>query len=186
MVVPLRSAAETESHAVFQALMWAQSYPGEAQKTPLATLEAVGRVLLDLETSFYTPDAALAQTLRRTGAKVKAVQDAEYLFFPKLTDAELPELRGARRGDLLYPDRAATLVLGCHFGVGTRLTLEGPGVETKNAVEVGGLPPALWTLRSEVRAYPLGWDVFLCDGAQLVGIPRSAEVGVEGGQPWPM
>lgn len=177
MDVPLRSADEALSHALFQALMWAQSYPGEGQKTPHATLEAVGQTLLDLETSFYTPDEALGATLRRTGAKAKALPQAEYLFFPKLTEAELPELRGARRGDLLYPDRSATLVLGCRFGEGVQLTLRGPGIETENTLTVGDLPSAFWTLRNETRAYPLGWDVFLCDGERVVGVPRGIEVG---------
>lgn len=182
MDVPLRSAAEAQSHALFQALMWAQSYPGEAQATPHTTLEAIGETLLDLETSFYTPDDALAAALRRTGAKAKALREAEYLFFPTLTEDKLTSLRGAQRGDLLYPDRSATLVLGCHFGQGAHLRLSGPGIETATTLTVGGLPLAFWALRNETRAFPLGWDVFLSDGAKIVGVPRSTEVTMpEGG-----
>ncbi len=74
---------------------------------------------------------------------------------------------------MLFPDRAATLLIGCQIGAGTPLTLSGPGVNGSVTLQVSGLSTAFWELRNRTRRYPLGWDIFLVDGAQVIGLPRS-------------
>ncbi len=176
MQVPVRSEQEALSHEVFNALLWALSYPGRQHATPHANLTAIGQTLLDLETSFYTPDDAVKRGLLSTGAREVGLEAADYLFFSSLDDAA--PLQRTKRGDLLYPDHSATFVFRCQLGEGLGLELRGPGVESVQKVRVSGIPESFWHLRNQTRRYPLGWDVFLCDGAHIVGVPRSAEVKI--------
>jgi len=176
MTVPQRSSREAAAHATFSALLWGLAYPGRLQTSEHAGLGAIGSSLLDLETSFYTPDAGLHAVLARTGARAKGPSEADYLLYPRLDEADLGALRGAKRGELLYPDRAATLILGATFGTGTALRLRGPGLAEPWRVQVAGVPQGFWHVRNHARAYPLGWDVFLSDGAGVLGLPRSTDV----------
>jgi alpha-D-ribose 1-methylphosphonate 5-triphosphate synthase subunit PhnH len=172
--------AEVRQHAAFTALMWALSYPGRPQRLPdagPAAFALVGATLVDLETGYFTPDDALAAALARTGGQPLSPARAPYQFYPRLDDAGLAALALAPAGTYLDPDLGATLVLGCRLGAGAALTLVGPGVQRPIALRVGGLPPALWELRAAHR-YPLGWDLLLLDGDQLVGLPRTTAVEV--------
>jgi alpha-D-ribose 1-methylphosphonate 5-triphosphate synthase subunit PhnH len=108
--------AEARNHATFTALMWALSYPGRPQSLPargLGALAAIGAALLDLETSYYTPDAELDGLLARTGARRARASEARYQLFPSLGPAELDALAAAPVGSYAYPDESATVVLGC-------------------------------------------------------------------------
>ncbi len=176
MQIPLRSEHEVLSHEVFNALMWALSYPGEKQSTQYANPKAIGQTLLDLETSFFTTDKALKKDLQLTTAKLKTLEQANYLFFSKLEELDVKALKGAKCGDLLYPDHSATIILNCQFDEGVRLQLTGPGIETQNTITISTIPESFWQLRNKMRNYPLGWDVFLSDGKSIVGIPRSVEL----------
>ena len=175
MIVPNRSEQEAKSHEVFNALMWALSYPGEKQQTAHATLASIGEALLDLETSFYTSDEPLARTFLLTTAKAKPIAQADYLFFSSLNDETIALFKELKRGNLLYPDHAATLIIACQFAEGSSLELSGPGIETRTTLR-NNLPLSFWQMRNQMRNYPLGWDVFLCDGQAIVGIPRTTEV----------
>lgn len=172
---------EARTRETFLALMWALSHPGRAHTLPQdAPLHAIAETLLDLETSYYTPDADLSAALARTGARELEPDRAAYHFYPALTDDLLEIVRQASVGTMLYPDQAATLVIGCRFGSGRDLTLSGPGIPAGETVsiQVGHLPDGLWMLRDEKIHYPLGWDVFLIDGDQVVGLPRTTQVVV--------
>jgi alpha-D-ribose 1-methylphosphonate 5-triphosphate synthase subunit PhnH len=144
----------------------------------------IGEALLDLETRFYTPVPALESELRATTALPEVIPNAEYLFYPRLTEADLPDLAAAAVGEMLFPDRAATIILGCQFGdtvaaphnQAVALRLSGPGIQGATDIHVSGLPEGFWTLREQRRRYPLGWDLFLVDGWQVIGIPRSTHI----------
>jgi alpha-D-ribose 1-methylphosphonate 5-triphosphate synthase subunit PhnH len=173
--------AELRQHAAFSAMLWASSYPGRPQRLPATGLEAfvsVAEALVDLETSFFTPDAALAAALLRTGGRARDAASAAYQFFPRLAAAELPLLGQAPVGTYADPDQGATLVLGCTLGTGQTLALRGPGVQGRFELRVGGLPEQLWRMRVAAGPFPLGWDLLLIDGDQLVGLPRSVAVEV--------
>lgn len=175
MQPPYRTEHEALSHEVFTALMWAFSYPGEKQKTQHANLKAIAETLLDLETSFYAADDEMRKACQRTGSKAKPLKQADYLFFSSLDDTVLASLKDAKRGNLLYPDHAATLILTCQFDEGQGLELAGPGIKTQLRLKTS-LPREFWQMRNEICSYPLGWDLFLCDGHRVVGIPRTTEV----------
>ncbi len=175
MQVPFRNESEAQSHEVFSALMWALSYPGELQQTEYAYLKSIGEVLLDLETSFYTADLRLAKDFSLGTAKSAALKQADYLFFSDLENFEMTALKEVKRGTLLYPDHAASLIIKTEFVEGLRLKLSGPGIESSRSLSCN-LPLPFWQIRNQVTHYPLGWDLFLCDGKSIVGIPRSTQV----------
>ncbi len=179
MATPQPTASETRNHQTFSALMWALSYPGRPQRLPFAApgaYAAIGDALLDIETSFFTDDAALHTALLRTGARPLGVDRAGYQFYPQLSAAACAGLVAAPMGTFTHPDRGATLVIGCALGEGRALTLSGPGLPRPATIHIGGLPSALWQVRRRCIRYPLGWDIVLVDGEQLVGIPRTSSV----------
>ncbi|MEZ4634961.1 MAG: hypothetical protein R2856_08315 [Caldilineaceae bacterium] len=75
MLSPTLSRAEIRTRSTFLGLMWALSHPGRRQPLPDAVtdpnvaLHVIGETLLDLETTFYTPDLSLAYALRQTTAR---------------------------------------------------------------------------------------------------------------------
>jgi len=186
MPAPTLTPSEIRNRATFLGLMWALSHPGRLQPLPGAfshppyNLLAIGETLLDLETSFYTPDPGLATALARSSARQETPANAAYHFYPSLTSNALQRVAEAAAGDMLYPDRSATLVIGCSLGRGISLRLKGPGIAGVAMVNVDGIPYEFWTTRQRARRYPLGWDLFLVSGGDLIGIPRTCDVTVVG------
>jgi len=192
MAVPVFTPAEARTRSAFLALMWALSHPGRvfaldaalepsaarALDAPLANLIAIGDTLLDLETTFFTPHTKLAAALVRTTARPETADAAAYHFYPRVTPRNLLDIEQASVGDMLYPDRAATLVMGCTLGSGVVLRLRGPGIKDQNNVRIDGIPAHFWELRAGATRYPLGWDLFLVSGVQVVGIPRTTELDI--------
>jgi alpha-D-ribose 1-methylphosphonate 5-triphosphate synthase subunit PhnH len=179
MTHPAYTAAEARSRETFLALMWALSYPGSNYSLPDAgePLVTIAETLLDLETSYYTPDDdALAAALAHTGARNLPPDGAAYHFYPVLSASALAAVQQASAGTMLYPDTAATLIIGCTFGGGMSLRLEGPGIDGQTHVDAGDLPEAFWELRRSVCRFPLGWDVYFVDGRRVMGLPRSTKV----------
>ncbi|MEX1019187.1 MAG: phosphonate C-P lyase system protein PhnH [Litorilinea sp.] len=193
--VPHAGADEHAARATFTALMWSLSYPGTVYALPALPMNqaathqdaclSIGRALLDLETSYYTPDAALAAQLAATTARTLPPTTADYHFYPACDSSPwakvLADMGAAKVGDMLYPDQSATLVVGCRLGQGTRLRLQGPGIARATLLAVDGLPPEFWQLRAESIHYPLGWDLFLVDGqhidgSRVVGLPRTTMI----------
>lgn len=211
---PHADPAEHAARDTFLALMWALSYPGTLYELPqtatqtnaVATgdstrpLLAIGRALLDLETSYYTPDAHLAAQLAHTSARALPPAAADYHFYPApagFTAADFAadfstDVCAAKVGDFLYPDQSATLIVACTLGRGTRLRLQGPGIDPRAAaptLQVDGLPANFWELRDAALRYPLGWDLFLVDGQgvdgqgvdgqRVAGLPRTTTVTID-------
>lgn len=172
---PAYTSAEARARETFLALLWALSYPGREYFLPLGSppMALISETLLDLETSFYTPDSVLHETLPLSGARPLLPETAAYHFYPTLTTDHLAPLRDASVGTLLYPDRAATIILPASFERGERFTLTGPGIDGEIALRIGDILPAFWDLRDQRRRFPLGWDVYLVDGSRVIGIPRS-------------
>ncbi len=180
MNVPLYTSAEARARETFLALMWALSYPGRSKRLSTSSPYAdMGAALLDLETSFYTPDAELETVLRHTGARSLPSGRAAYHFYPALTVDHLGELKNASVGTMQYPDQSATLVIGCTLGQGSTVDLSGAGIQGVYTITIGGIPAEFWTLRQQIIRYPLGWDIFLVSGQDVIGIPRSTRIGAK-------
>ncbi|PJF26655.1 MAG: phosphonate C-P lyase system protein PhnH [Phototrophicales bacterium] len=174
---PPYTASEAQSRETFLALMWALSYPGRTQSLPdhPDPFALIGETLLDLETSYFTPDAQLRARLAQTGARALEPERAAYHFYPALDDAALAAIASASIGTLSYPDQAATLIIGAQFGSGKTLTLTGPGIDGSIIIQIDDIPASFWMLR-ERAAFPLGWDVFFVNERAVVGLPRSTKV----------
>ncbi len=173
--------AESRTQATFTALMWALSYPGRVYDFPAQgrrALTAIAETLIDLETSYYTPDPELARYIAALGGRSAAAEDAAYHFYPELCAQHMPGLEQALQGTFMEPDTAATLFIACRVGAGARLSLTGPGVPKTAALNVGGLPEGFWTLRQRTLRFPLGWDIFLVGDSAVAGLPRTTVVEV--------
>jgi alpha-D-ribose 1-methylphosphonate 5-triphosphate synthase subunit PhnH len=189
---PTETPAETIARETFQVLLSALSNPGHQFVLPgisLATRQAcqqIGFTLLDLESSFYTPDLALADELLPSGARPLSIANAAYLFFPDSSvfappalAQTLADLERVTVGTITDPDDGATLIIGCRLGEGRLLRLRGPGIQHQSEVRVADLPLAFWQLRATKISYPLGIDLFLVDGGQVIGLPRSTVIELE-------
>ncbi|MBN1312776.1 MAG: phosphonate C-P lyase system protein PhnH [Anaerolineae bacterium] len=172
---------EALTQQVFAGLMWALSYPGQAYPLPddgLSAFSAIGETLVDLETSYFTPHAGLDRYLSQLGGRSKSPNEALYQFYPTLDKSDLANLRHAPTGSYLVPDESATLVIGAAIGAGRGLRLSGPGIQGENDISIGDLPLEFWALRAQMRAYPLGWDIFLVGNDRVLGLPRTTHVEV--------
>ncbi len=173
---PKPSDFETRCNATYTALMWAMSRPGLPRDMPQSGQAPIIETLIDRECSVYCETPELTNIARRTGAALIDACQADHLFFERLENAAL--LRGVRSGSDLHPEDGATLVLGADFGQGQNLRLSGPGVDGAVDVVIGGVPTDLWAIRDQTMRYPMGFDIFLVDGAQIIGLPRSVNVEV--------
>lgn len=187
MSQPDFTPAEARTRATFHALLNALSYPGRVQHLPLRGdapvhegCTVIAETLLDLETTFFTPDETLTEPLSLTTARPAAPSQAAYHFYPALTDALLDTVKTATVGDMLFPDTGASIVIGCALGRGQSLLLTGPGIQTEQVLQVDGIAPAFWDIRQRTTRYPLGWDVYLIDGNRVAGLPRTTTIKVEG------
>lgn len=189
---PLSTATETQARESFQALMGALSNPGRIFTLPggaLTTDEScaqIGMTLLDLETSFYTPDRMLRTILELSGARFRTPASAAYLFLPDLTLFEpmimrqtLDMIAQAAVGTITDPDQGATVIVACGVGNGQRLQLAGPGIQHRHELCIDHLPIDFWRLRADMIHYPLGIDIFLVAGSQVIGLPRTTSVEIE-------
>jgi len=174
--VPVPDAEETRANAAFGALLWALSRPGRPQTLPEPGEGAIAAALLDRECRVFCADPALAPLVTRTGACRAELAQADHAFLGAMQEAET--LRALACGSALYPDAGATAVVRCTLGGGPRVRLTGPGVDGALELAVGGLPAGFWTTRAACLRYPAGFDLFLRDGAQVVGLPRSTDVEV--------
>jgi alpha-D-ribose 1-methylphosphonate 5-triphosphate synthase subunit PhnH len=175
------SEPERRTQEIFTALMWALSYPGRPQPlagTALGRFESIAEALIDLETSYYTPDQELAQRLRFTGARAYPPETAQYQFYPIPTPSDLGCLGVAPVGTYAYPDEGATIVVGCMAGEGETVSLSGPGIPHSWGLQIAGLPSGFWHVREQAIRYPLGWDLFLVTADSVIGVPRSTIVEV--------
>jgi alpha-D-ribose 1-methylphosphonate 5-triphosphate synthase subunit PhnH len=179
MQTPIYTLEEARTRETFLALMWAISHPGRAYALPVpanAAFATIGETLLDLETSYYTPDFDLSSEFARLGARSLPPERAQYHFYPELTHRHLETLAQANAGTMLNPDRSATIIVGCELGSGKTFRLSGPGIAYHTNVKIDLIPDAFWELRGEVVRFPLGWDVFFVSANQVVGLPRSAKL----------
>ena len=157
------TAVETMARATFQTLLAALSNPGRIYTMPgtaPSTQESchqIGQTLLDLETIFFPDSEAFESMARQT----------------------IDIIAHANVGSMADPDQGATVIVPCRFDQGQTLRLCGPGIQHTIQIRVEGLPVEFWQLRAAKINYPLGIDLFLVDGSQVVGLPRTTKVEIE-------
>ena len=173
---PTPSDFEAETNATYEALMWALSRPGLPRALPSVGQDGIIAALIDRECEVYADKEGLAQIAAQTGAHLVAPEAADHLFLSLAPEPSL--LSKIRQGSDMYPEDGATLIIPASLASGTRLRLTGPGVDGHVDVSVGGVPPAVWLMRQQIMRYPMGFEVFLIDGDQVIGLPRSTEIEV--------
>lgn len=173
---PVHSDFEARTNATYEALMWALSRPGLVRRMPAVGLAGIVETLIDRECAVFTDDPALSAVVARTGAEVVAMEAADHVF---LTAAPAPgDLARLRCGSDLYPDDGATVVCPVRIGEGQRLSLTGPGVNGRVEIALTDVEPGLWQRRAQVMRYPMGFEMFLVDDVQVIGLPRTTVVEV--------
>ena len=177
-LAPAMQGQQRLAHELFAALMWAFSRPGLPVDLPVGGLDALGQSLLDQQCSFYSPDADLALRLGQSGAMPQSPEQADYVFANLRSPQDLDLLGRIRTGDLLYPDRSATVFTTGRFDTGTALRLSGPGIAAELHIAIEGIDPGFWTIRERLTRYPLGLDLYIADERRLVGLPRSTKIEV--------
>lgn len=173
---PVYTAAEARESATFDALLWCLSHPGEIHDFPPRPAEAIVDALIDPECGVFSADPFLVPHIAATGADITDLPKADHVFLSDLTSLDL--LDHIACGSDLYPDAGASVFVNATFQSGQNLRLSGPGVDGARMVQVGGLPDAFWRKRAAVIRYPMGFDLFLLDGASVMGLPRSTQIEV--------
>ncbi len=186
-----------DTQRIYRLMLDAMARPGKIMVLPRPELYppagitsyAAGAAftLLDGETTFaLLPDSDLPRQYicLNSGSRVEELSRAQFIILDGWVD--FPALAGLCRGDLLFPERGATLIIMvdaiAEEGGGLRLTLRGPGVDGVRTLAIKGLCPAnMHRVRELNREFPLGVDLILTDqNGTLAALPRSCAVDIEG------
>lgn len=173
---PVPSVEETRANSAFEALIWALSRPGRPRDLPGAGEAVIIDALLDRECRVFCADPRLVPKVLESGAVIVEQDKADHVFLGAILT--LDGLKSLSVGTDLYPDDGATVVIRARIGAGDLLRLTGPGVDGEETISVGGLPHGFWAFRRDLIRYPMGFDLFLVDGAQVLGLPRSTNIEV--------
>lgn len=177
-----------DAQAAFRATLDALSRPGHIETLALrlsppigvdAATAAVCLTLLDGDTPVWlaphaAADRAAAWIAFHTGAPVVSAA-ADAAFAVVLDAAHLPALDGFDWGSDEEPQLGATLIVQVPALAGQGgWTLSGPGIATRTALRVDGLPESFLAARRAMNgAFPRGIDILFTSGARLAALPRT-------------
>jgi alpha-D-ribose 1-methylphosphonate 5-triphosphate synthase subunit PhnH len=137
-------------------------------------------VLTDHDTPLWMPPQmahAAAYIRFHTGAQMAPAPDLARFA---VIDGGIPspDLSIFDAGNDRYPDRSATVIVQCAaLSGGPAVTLVGPGIDGRCAIAPRGLHPRFWSeVTVNARRYPLGIDLILASGRDIIGLPRSTSV----------
>jgi alpha-D-ribose 1-methylphosphonate 5-triphosphate synthase subunit PhnH len=177
---------ETYTQKAFKALMQAMSRPGTVHQLDLnesdGPLMPVLLTLLDQEVTFAVVGKGIEgdRIALATGSKETAVEEADFVLVSG-GDSAGAVLR-AKRGDIKYPDKGATILylIPSVQGRGTRFHLEGPGIlESMTFAPDGFGQGEARDVRAANAEFPIGVDcVFVDKAARMVAVPRSVRMEV--------
>jgi len=179
------------SQRCFRLILAAMSEPGsvhrmvECVEAPSGVSFAATRVLLTLvdhETPVWlAPHLASAATYLRFHCAASIANAPSAAAFALVDGASVDlDLGAFNPGDDRYPDRSATVVVACAaFEGGPRVTLSGPGIRCACTVSPTGLDAGFWpkVIANNAR-YPLGVDLILAAGDEIMCIPRSTRIAL--------
>lgn len=187
----LRHPAQ-DNQRIFRAILMTMSRPGtitvlgnwpQSPKNLHPATAAVCLALVDMDTPLWigrNPSEELVSYLRFQCGTTIVTEPREASFAVILNGNDLPDLSAFHPSDPEYPDRSATLIIqvrSIELGHGVGLT--GPGIEDRTRLQVGGLRPEFWpAFQANAASFPLGYDVILCAGTEIVSLPRTVQVEV--------
>ncbi len=177
----------------FRTILAAMSEPGtlhrlaQSIEVPLGLHPAAAEILLTLA-DYETPvwlapgvGGAAAYVRFHCGAATVAAPGEARIAVLDGGDAQ-PRLAAFDAGDDRYPDRSATLIVQCAaLTGGLQVQLSGPGIHVARVIAPAGLADDFWTQVDENhQRYPLGVDLVLVAGVDMLCLPRSTRITVIG------
>lgn len=185
------------SQSVFRGVMDALARPGSIQTLPVNVavsgpgamspgVAALVLALADHDTPIWLdPSLAASETANwlrfHTGAPL--ADDVAKCVFALIGDGRtMPPLTQFALGSDEYPDRSATPIVQVEtLTEGPPLVLSGPGIRGTTICRAGGLPANIAEqLATNRTLFPRGVDLVLVCGTQLISIPRSTRVVMQG------
>lgn len=169
----LRPWSPGHQQTVYRHLLRAFSFPGRIEKLgDGCALTQVLATLVDSEVRLADPHRLVNElTRQRLQARIAAPEHAQFI----VADGSKPPAWEPRQGSLDSPEQGATILLKvASLGHGTHWSLEGPGIETRALLAIGGLDPAWMDRRTAWNAaFPLGVDLVLMDATCMAALPRT-------------
>ncbi|MBX9741041.1 MAG: phosphonate C-P lyase system protein PhnH [Beijerinckiaceae bacterium] len=181
---------------VFRAVLQAMSRPGRpttlqpqgvsGPSVAPATALAILLALCDYETPVWLDEEWRGSALRpwlafHCGAPM--AREPNEAAFGILRAASGPAgLARFAQCDARYPDRSTTLLALCDdFESGPRLSVEGPGVQSREMIAPAGLPEEfLRDATDNAALFPRGVDVLLVAHDRIIGLPRTSRLTLAG------
>ena len=183
------------SQSVFRRVMNALARPGsihaltETVDAPARLMSAsasVALTLFDHDTPIwldehFAADPALAKWLRFQTSAPLTDDPSRAAFALIASGGSLPDFETFACGTLEYPDRSTTLIVQVDtLSGGKNRILRGPGILDHSSMRAGSLPPDFVSRMQFNRAqFPLGVDLLLVCGTELIALPRSTHVSAE-------
>jgi alpha-D-ribose 1-methylphosphonate 5-triphosphate synthase subunit PhnH len=183
--------ATHDSRETFMAFLRAQSAPGQpsgpvpstghCSDRSIDTAAAVLLALLDSTTSLAVEGQAVedfAWLYTATGAPAAPVSEADFVL---ATHDLAGVISAAQRGTATQPEYGATVIFaGADFNDAHPVTIAGPGIAQPVNIAVPLSAAAITARAAANAAYPMGIDLVITHGNQLVAFPRSTQINMEG------
>lgn len=171
-----------EAQSCFRAILNAFSMPGSTVSLPTsltpppglsAACASVLLTLVDAHTKVALPKASLAENWLsfHTGAPLVEIEDADFYVA-----STLPSLACLRQGTDANPEDSATLILEVEKFSGPSFKLSGPGLKEAVTLPLPLNHSFVADWQSQTQKAPLGVDVILCAGNQIISLPRSLQI----------
>lgn len=183
-----------QSQQAFRALLDAMARPGRVTTVETEVghpdglspaLAAALLTLADLDTPVWLGPGfdtdALRSWLRfHSGAPLAAKPDQA--AFALLDAAQMPALEAFSFGTDESPERGATLLVQVQGLNGpSAMTWRGPGIKESMTMPFCGLDQSVWRQRAALSIeFPRGVDLYLGCGRDLIALPRSTAISIEG------
>lgn len=179
-----------DAQATFRAALNALAHPGRIQEVRAESgvppglspsMTALLLALVDGDTPLWLPESVDADVLAflrfHCGCPIVG-SPALARFAAVPAGCAAPALSACHPGDPAYPDLSTTLLIEVQaLSAGAAVSLAGPGIQTRQALQAAGLPEGFWReWRVNHQRFPLGVDVFLTQGRRICGLPRSTRV----------
>lgn len=198
-MIPLAPAAGfddpvQQSQQAFRALLDAMARPGRVTTLETETghpdglspaLAAALLTLADLDTPVWLGpgfDTDVVRTWLRFHSGAPLAAKPEQAVLALLDAAQMPALETFSFGTDEAPERGATLLIQVpSLGGSSAMTWRGPGIKESIAMPFCGLDQSVWQQRAALAIeFPRGIDLYLGCGRDLVALPRSTAISIEG------
>ncbi|BCL68089.1 carbon-phosphorus lyase subunit PhnH [Vibrio nigripulchritudo] len=179
-----------DAQCVFRLVLNAVSMPGSTQTMPSdlsfgGANSATTQILLALSDSTtpiwlsenFLEDTELTQNLQ-FHANTPLTSPAESASFALLDHQQTMNVNDFCWGSAEFPETSTTLLIQVSsLQKGTPLSLQGPGIDGHKNIQVEGIHPDLLAQIQAIHSsQPLGIDVLLTCGCELMALPRTTQI----------